>query len=374
MTVLRTLWLKCSAIQFTFFDNALTEVSVNTYQNIDCSLSTQFSDLVNASLVTITVNMKKELQRKIQNWENTNCIDSRLILNLINWLMRVQRLWVLSTFLILELLKNTKNLKLMKEQDCERQWIHNESETLYHLQQCDSSYEKNIAEICTEHNSLKMNTINTLIQDRWELSEKTIFCTIRLTVTLVLYWISETSAVKAISSTNNSVWIRLTYVKYLCLVIKALMALIHADLFKSCAIKIILLFQKKSIIIERQLKTMSLQYIISITKLIEVEYTLHWAKRLMIVNSEWMKHEHEQTKKQINHIEQRERTYTYTLWCVDFNVEETIYDQQNWRANLMQQVLNSDQFKQNIYKQRADKEMNDNVNHIEKNDLLDDTV
>ena len=58
---------------------------------------------------------------------------------------------------------------------------------------------------------------------------------------------------------------------------------------------------------------MSLQYIVSITKLIEVEYTLHWAKRLMIINSEWMKHEHEQAKKQINHIEQREKTYTYTL-------------------------------------------------------------
>ena len=84
MTVLRTLWLKCSAIQFTFFDNALTEVPVNTHQNIDCSLSTQFSDLVNAPLATITVNMKKELQRKIQDWENTNCIDSRPTLNLIN--------------------------------------------------------------------------------------------------------------------------------------------------------------------------------------------------------------------------------------------------------------------------------------------------
>ena len=165
--------------------------------------------------------------------------------------MRVQRLWVLSTFLILELLKNTKNLKLMKEQDCERQWIHNESETLYHLQQCDSSYEKNIAEICTEHNSLKINTINTLIQNRWELNEKTIFCTIKLTVTLILYWVSETSAVKAISSTNNSVWIRLIYIKYLCLVIKVSVTLIYADLFKFCAMKIISLFQKKSIIIER---------------------------------------------------------------------------------------------------------------------------
>ena len=119
---------------------------------------------------------------------------------------------------------------------------------------------------------------------------------------------------------------------------------------------------------------MSLQYIVSITKLIEVEYTLHWAKRLMIVNSEWIKCEHKQTKKQINCIEQRERTYTYTLQCVGFNVEEIIYDWQNWRVNLMQQVLNSDQFKQNIYKWEAGKEMNDDVNHIEKNDLLDDTV
>ena len=179
---------------------------------------------------------------------------------------------------------------------------------------------------------------------------------------------------KAISSANNSVWIRLTYVKYLCLVIKASVTLIYISLFKFCAMKIISLFQKKSIIIKRQLKIMSLQYIISIIKLIEVEYTLHWIKRLIIVNSEWIKCEHKQTKKQINYIEQRERTYTYTLWCVDFNVEEIIYDQQNWRANLIQQVLNSDQFKQNIYKQRADEEINNDVNYIKKNDLLDDTM
>ena len=303
MTVLETLWLKCSAIQFTFFNNTLTEVSVNTYQNINCSLLMQFSDLVNALLVIITVNIKKELQRKIQNWKNANCINSKLILNLTNWLIRVQRLQVLSTFLILELLKNTKNLKLTEEQDYKRQWIHNESETLYHLQQYDSLYEKNITEICTEYNSLKINTINTLIQDRWELSEKTIFCIIKLTVTLVLYWVSETSAVKAILSANNSVWIRLTYIKYLCLVIKTSVTLIHVSLFKFCAMKIISLFQKKSIIIERQLKIISLQYIVSITKLIEIEYTLHWAKILMIINLKWMKCEYKQTKKQINYIE-----------------------------------------------------------------------
>ena len=40
----------------------------------------------------------------------------------------------------------------------------------------------------------------------------------------------------------------------------------------------------------------------------------------------------------------------------------------------MWQVLNSDQFKQNTYKWEAGEEMNDNVNHIEKNDLLDNTV
>ena len=40
----------------------------------------------------------------------------------------------------------------------------------------------------------------------------------------------------------------------------------------------------------------------------------------------------------------------------------------------MQQMLNSDQFKQNIYKWETDEEMNNDVNHIKKNDLLDDTV
>jgi len=50
--------------------------------------------------------------------------------------------------------------------------------------------------------------------------------------------------------------------------------------------KIIWLFQKEPAAISQNVNISSSQYIISTIKLIEVDYTLHKAKRLMIVDSE----------------------------------------------------------------------------------------
>jgi len=64
--VLKTLWLKCSATQFTFYNHSLTDVPLNMHQNIDCLLLNRFVDLVNALIATISSNLKNELQDKLQ--------------------------------------------------------------------------------------------------------------------------------------------------------------------------------------------------------------------------------------------------------------------------------------------------------------------
>ena len=66
MQMLKTLWLKCSATQCTFYSHSLTDVPLNMHQNIDCLLLNRFVDLVNASIAIISSNLKNELQNKLQ--------------------------------------------------------------------------------------------------------------------------------------------------------------------------------------------------------------------------------------------------------------------------------------------------------------------
>ncbi len=190
-TVLSTLWLKCSASQFTFYEHSLTDVSLNTHQSIDCLLLNQFADLVNALVATISSKMKNELQDKLQIWQNNNCLRDKLTLNLNNWLHKVRRLQVLSMFSMLEILKATKDLMLTGIEDHQKDWICNQLGHLYNLQRCNLSYKVHVSDICLHHNTIKIAVINHLIQVKWDLGEKTVFCTMGLTVTLVLYWVSH---------------------------------------------------------------------------------------------------------------------------------------------------------------------------------------
>jgi len=115
--VLNTLWLKCSASQFTFYEHSLTDVSLNMHQSIDCSLLNWFADLVNASVVIISSKMKI--------WQDNNCLRDESMLNLNNWLHKVRRLQVLSMFSMLEILKATKDLTLTEIEDRQKDWICN---------------------------------------------------------------------------------------------------------------------------------------------------------------------------------------------------------------------------------------------------------
>jgi len=134
--------------------------------------------------------------------------------------------------------------------------------------------------------------------------------------------------------------------------------------------KIIWLFQKEPAVISQNVNISSSQYIISTIKLIKVDYTLHKAKRLMIVDSEWMNCDHEQVKKQINHIGQKASTYTYSLQCIRSEVKKIIYDRQNWRTHLVQQALKLKTFMQDTYTRGVSDDINDDLNHIDTKDLI----
>ena len=57
--VLKTLWLKHSATQLTFFDNSLINVIVNTHYIINCQLFLRFNKLVNALLMFIKIKLEQ---------------------------------------------------------------------------------------------------------------------------------------------------------------------------------------------------------------------------------------------------------------------------------------------------------------------------
>ncbi len=84
INVLETLWLKWSATQFLFFDNLLTQVIVNTYYVINCSLLTKYNELVNSLLMIITDQLKKEHAVAKVNWVDNSCIGLKLSINVKN--------------------------------------------------------------------------------------------------------------------------------------------------------------------------------------------------------------------------------------------------------------------------------------------------
>jgi len=84
--------------------------------------------------------------------------------------------------------------------------------------------------------------------------------------------------------------------------------------------------------------------------------------------------DHEQIKKWINCINQRKKTFTYTLWCVKSEVKKIIYDWQNQRINLVQQVLNSNNFVWDIYTREMNNDTDNDLKIINVNDMLKKTV
>ena len=118
----------------------------------------------------------------------------------------------------------------------------------------------------------------------------------------------------------------LTFTQYFRLVLKKQVTLIHERMQKSKMNAIIALFQKEAEVMTIYSNIASLQYLISTTRLINVEYTLTKAKRLVIFEPEWMKRDTNQIKMRINRIDQTEFTFTYSLYILESNVEEAVFD------------------------------------------------
>ncbi len=84
-----------------------------------------------------------------------------------------------------------------------------------------------------------------------------------------------------------------------------------------------------------------------------------------------MKCDQEQAKKRINWIGQQKMTSTYLLQCVESDVKQAIYDQQNWRTHLMKLALNSAQFDQEMIKKEISNNENDNLQIISSEDEIE---
>jgi len=204
-------------------------------------------------IAIISSDLKNELQDKLQTWQNNNCLRVKLTLNLNNWLQRVQRLQVLSMFSMLKILKDTKNLTLSGIEDCQKDWIHNQLSYLYNLASCDSLYKVHVAEICSNCNFIKIAAINNLLQGQMRFKQEDSllhneadscsYCILSKSLHKVF------NSLKVTSRANHSLWTTLTSIKYLRLVIKASVTLIHVKLIKFTAIEIIWLFQKEPVII-----------------------------------------------------------------------------------------------------------------------------
>ncbi len=83
-----------------------------------------------------------------------------------------------------------------------------------------------------------------------------------------------------------------------------------------------------------------------------------------------MKRDQEQAKKQINQIDQQKTMSTYLLQCVEFNVKQAIYDQQNQRTHLMKLTLNPAQFDQEMIKKEISDNKNDDLQIISSEDEI----
>ncbi len=140
------------------------------------------------------------------------------------------------------------------------------------------------------------------------------------------------------------------------------MTLIHDKMNKSRVQKIVWFFQKNDtndIIFEK-----SSQYLVDIIKLIDVNFIMTKARRLMQLNFEWMSRNEQQIRKRINKITQKNQTYIYVLYFEDFQMKQMIHDRQNRRAHMMNLILNLNLT--NVFKVTRDIENDENDNSDEK--------
>jgi hypothetical protein len=140
------------------------------------------------------------------------------------------------------IIEEYKESNVSETEDHKKCWIHNQFDTLYDFQQCDSSYKiisLRSAQITT---SLRLSQSTILYELNENPARKQSFAQ---WINSCAYYILSKSlhkvlySLKTILKANHSLWITLTSVKYIHLVIKASVILIYIRLFKFTAIEII---------------------------------------------------------------------------------------------------------------------------------------
>ena len=198
--VLRTLWIKRSASRSKFFNDTLTPSVPNTHYDVDCQLPEKFKELVNSPVMAITDQLKKANEKARHTWMADGQKGSEPQINISSWMMRVRRLRILSTFPVLGLLEDTKNLSLsgVEDRSKEKAWVSLSKKHLYDLEERGSPYERHLREICAEKDCPKIGAINQLIDKQWDQHEKAVFCSMGPTPALILYWVGHRPTVSTL--------------------------------------------------------------------------------------------------------------------------------------------------------------------------------
>jgi hypothetical protein len=158
--------------------------------------------------------------------------------------------------------------------------------------------------------------------------------------------------------------------QYFRFIIKASVVLIHDKLNKFRIQIIIWLFQENQNTIKRYCDEIFSRYIVKITKLIDVEFTMIKTKRMIQLNSEWLIKDESQVRKRINKITQIRQIHIYSFVFVNVRIEELIYDWQNWRTFLLNLTLNSNSIEiENIKREINDDDQDDDdIENVESRD------
>ncbi len=150
------------------------------------------------------------------------------------------------------------------------------------------------------------------------------------------------------------------------------MTLITSKLIKSKVMNIVWLFQEDLKKLQKYSNEKSSRFIINTIKLINVDYNLHKIKRLVQIDSEWMKKDQAQIKKRVNHLQHHEKTITYDLRCVDSRIKMLIYDRQNCWMCIMKLTLKLKIFENDDVIKDVEDDDDDKVNDDEVNNKMKD--
>ena len=190
--LLKTSWIRRTP-KSIFLGKEVLDIPPLTHQDVDCFVPPQFKVMMSSETDIISNAVRAEHDVALKTWNDNGQHGPQPVLQIISWLKHARRMRILSTFPRLGTLAATKNLTFSGKEDREKGWVRPKKDKVYELEEVDSPYERWIEDICSHHNSSKMECIDQLIRDTWDQGEKAIFVTMGPTSALILYWVSVTN-------------------------------------------------------------------------------------------------------------------------------------------------------------------------------------